>query len=155
VPHLGEFAAAHGAHAVAVSEGCCGRAGATERAETVVEAAEEPSGFRPLSALDEPISAKIDAIVRRVCGGEGAFLRPVAQERVAQLERLGLDGLPICMRSRRGDGCAPRRGSGAARGAARRAERAPRATSASARRLRSRTRRPRPPRGRRAPLRDA
>jgi formyltetrahydrofolate synthetase len=74
-----------------------GGAGAAALAEAVVAAAEQPSSFDYLYALDAPLEAKIDAIATRVYGADGVFLLPAAQARVEELTRLGLGNLPICM----------------------------------------------------------
>ena len=56
-----------------------GGAGATALAEAVADAADRESSFRHTYELDEPIPDKIDAIVRKVYGGDGAFLLPAAR----------------------------------------------------------------------------
>jgi formate--tetrahydrofolate ligase len=87
-----------GAHAAEVNDGFeRGGAGAAALAEAVVDAAEQESSFRYTYELSEPIADKIDAIVRKVYGGDGAFLLPAARERIPQFERDGLGEVPICM----------------------------------------------------------
>jgi formyltetrahydrofolate synthetase len=87
-----------GAHAAEVNDGFeRGGAGAAALAEAVVDAAEQESSFRYTYELSEPIADKIDAIVRKVYGGDGAFLLPAARDRIPQFERDGLGEVPICM----------------------------------------------------------
>jgi formyltetrahydrofolate synthetase len=87
-----------GAHAAEVNDGFeRGGAGAASLAEALADAAERESSFRYTYELSEPIPDKIDAIVRKVYGGDGAFLLPAARDKVAQLERDGLGEVPICM----------------------------------------------------------
>jgi formyltetrahydrofolate synthetase len=74
-----------------------GGAGAAALAEAVVAAADRPNSFRYLYPLDAPIEAKIDAIATRVYGADGVVLLPAAQAKVETFNRLGLDGMPICM----------------------------------------------------------
>ena len=74
-----------------------GGAGATTLAETVAEAAREPSTFEPIYPLDIPIAAKIEAIATRVYGADGIELLPAAKKAAERYEKQGLGGLPICM----------------------------------------------------------
>src|SRR5438876_2925865 len=87
-----------GAYAAEVNEAFeRGGEGAAALAEAVVAAADEPSSFDFVYPLDAPIEEKIDAIVKRVYGGDGIFLLPAARTRIDEFTRLGLDALPICM----------------------------------------------------------
>jgi formate--tetrahydrofolate ligase len=74
-----------------------GGAGARQLAETVAEAAKDPSRFEPIYPLDAPIPEKIAAIATRVYGAEGIDLLPAARRKIEQYTKLGLDNLPICM----------------------------------------------------------
>jgi formate--tetrahydrofolate ligase len=73
-----------------------GRGGAA-LAEAVVAACEQPKDFRFLYPLDAPIRTKIETIAREIYGADGVDFAPLAEERIAQFERLGLSALPICM----------------------------------------------------------
>jgi formate--tetrahydrofolate ligase len=87
----------HGAFGVAVNDGYeHGGAGASALAELVVEAAARNAQARFLYELDDPIETKLDALARRVYGGTGVDLSPVAR---ATLERLPaeLHRLPVCV----------------------------------------------------------
>ena len=87
-----------GAHAAAENSAFeNGGEGAVELAEAVVDAAESPSSFEPVYALDAPIADKIDAIARRVYGADGIFLLPAAENDVKRFTEQGLDQVPICM----------------------------------------------------------
>jgi formate--tetrahydrofolate ligase len=87
-----------GAHAAEVNDGFeRGGAGAAALAEAVADAAERESSFQYTYELGDPIPDKIDAVVRKVYGGDGAFLLPAARDKVPQLERDGLGEVPICM----------------------------------------------------------
>jgi formyltetrahydrofolate synthetase len=88
----------YGAHAAEPNEAFeRGGAGAAELAEAVADAAEQPSSFRYTYGLEEPIDAKIEAIVRQVYGADGAVFLQTAKDKIARYGRDGLDRLPICM----------------------------------------------------------
>jgi formyltetrahydrofolate synthetase len=87
-----------GAHAAEVNEGFeRGGAGAASLAEAVVDATETETAFAHTYELGDPIRDKIDAIVRKVYGGDGALLLPAALEKAARFERTDLAQVPICM----------------------------------------------------------
>jgi len=92
------LAVQHGAYAAEVNNAFEeGGAGAAALAEAVVAAAEEPNSFDFVYPLDASIEEKIEAIATRVYGADGIFLLPAAQKKVEELNRLGFNGLPICM----------------------------------------------------------
>jgi formate--tetrahydrofolate ligase len=74
-----------------------GGAGATDLAEAVVAAAEEPSSFRFLYPLDTSLIAKIETIATSVYGAEGVDLSPAAAANLDLFEAIGLGHLPICV----------------------------------------------------------
>ena len=74
-----------------------GGEGARELAEAVVDAAEQPNAFEPVYPLDAPITAKIEAIAKRVYGADGIYLLPAAENDVKRFTEQGLDTVPICM----------------------------------------------------------
>jgi formate--tetrahydrofolate ligase len=47
--------------------------------------------------LEQPIEAKINAIVRRLYGGVRAELSPEAKKQAKRLAELGFGNLPVCM----------------------------------------------------------
>ena len=88
----------HGAYAAEVNEAFeRGGAGAAALAEAVVDAADQPNGFRHTYPLDASIKDKIAAIATRVYGADGVhFLQP-AEKNIERFTADGLDGLPVCM----------------------------------------------------------
>ena len=55
------------------------------------------SAYEPLYSVDLPIREKIDTIVRKVYGGEGADYSPKAERTIEYLESIGMGSTPICM----------------------------------------------------------
>jgi formate--tetrahydrofolate ligase len=53
--------------------------------------------FRPLYPTNLPIKEKIDIIVKRIYGGDGADYSPEADRAITYLESIGLGGTPVCM----------------------------------------------------------
>jgi formate--tetrahydrofolate ligase len=53
--------------------------------------------FQPLYATELPIKEKIDIIVRRIYGGEGADYSPEADRAISYIESIGLANTPVCM----------------------------------------------------------
>ena len=53
--------------------------------------------FEPLYSTDLPIREKVDTIVRRVYGGDGADFSPKADRTIDYLESIGLGTTPVCM----------------------------------------------------------
>jgi formate--tetrahydrofolate ligase len=87
-----------GAFAALINDGFArGGAGASELAESVVRACEEPSGFHQLYGDDEPIQDKVEAVARRVYGAKDVFWYPQAEQKLTQFTREGLAGLPVCI----------------------------------------------------------
>ena len=83
--------------AVVCKNWALGGEGAVDLAEAVVRAAEKPSDFQFLYPLDQSIKSKIETIAREVYGADGVDYTELAEERIADYERLGFGGLPICM----------------------------------------------------------
>ncbi len=74
-----------------------GGKGAIELAEMVIAAAEEPSEFKFLYDLDQPIKAKIETIAKKIYGADDVFFEPFAEQQIAAYEANGFGNLPICM----------------------------------------------------------
>lgn len=74
-----------------------GGAGALDLAHAVIKAAEQPSDFKFLYPLDWSIKEKIEIISKEVYGADGVDYSPIAEQRIKEYTRLGLDALPICM----------------------------------------------------------
>lgn len=74
-----------------------GGKGAVELAEMVIAAADEPSDFKFLYDLDQPIKSKIETIAKKIYGAEDVFFEPFADQQIASYEANGFGNLPICM----------------------------------------------------------
>ena len=75
-----------------------GGEGAVELAEAVIAACDEPNSFKFLSDLDEPLSKRIETIVKDVYGGDGVDFSDVAKTKLAQFEGDPATAkLPVCM----------------------------------------------------------
>jgi formate--tetrahydrofolate ligase len=74
-----------------------GGKGAIELAEMVIAAADEPSDFKYLYELDQPIKAKIETIATKIYGAAGVEYTKNASDQIAAYESNGFGGLPICM----------------------------------------------------------
>jgi formate--tetrahydrofolate ligase len=93
-----KMALERGAWAAEVNYGFAhGGEGAAALAETVAEAASQPSSFEPIYPLEMPIADKINAIATKVYGADGIQLLPAAKKAADRYEKQGLGGLPICM----------------------------------------------------------
>jgi len=98
IEQVRSIALANGAFAAEANDGVArGGEGATALAEAVVAATEQPSSFAPIYSLEATIERKIEAIATRIYGADGILLQPAARKRIAELEQVGFDGLPICM----------------------------------------------------------
>ena len=99
VEAIREVALAAGARdAVVATHFTDGGAGATDLAEAVWAATEDPSrSFRLLYPDDAPLGEKILTIVKEVYGGDGIELTPAAQKSLKLYESMGFGNLPICM----------------------------------------------------------
>ena len=75
-----------------------GGAGGIEMAKEVVRLCEEEQGDFTFSyELDGSIEEKIEAIVKKVYGGDGITVLPAAKKQIAQLTALGFDKCPVCI----------------------------------------------------------
>ena len=74
-----------------------GGEGGIELAKEVIKLTETENDFSFSYDLDLPIKEKINQIVKRVYGGNGATFTPSAEKEIARLNELGYDKLPICM----------------------------------------------------------
>ncbi len=92
-----EIAASLGVRCAVSTHFADGGAGATELAEAVAAAAEEPSTFAFLYPLEASIRAKIETVATRVYGADGVDYQPSAAHRIDQLEAGGFGGLPVCI----------------------------------------------------------
>lgn len=74
-----------------------GRGGEALAREVVRLCEEEKGSFTFAYAADMTIEQKIDAIVRRIYGGDGASIAPAAKKQIARLTELGFGNMPVCM----------------------------------------------------------
>lgn len=75
-----------------------GGKGGVELAREVVRLCDEENGnFSYCYEENISITEKIDAIVKKVYGGEGVDITPKAKKQIEDLENLGFGGLPVCI----------------------------------------------------------
>ena len=74
-----------------------GSEGGTELAEEVVKLCEKPNSFAFSYELDGSIEDKIEAVVKKVYGGDGVDFLPSAKKQMATLTELGFSHLPVCI----------------------------------------------------------
>jgi formate--tetrahydrofolate ligase len=92
------IATAAGEVGVAVSRHWAeGGAGATELAEMVVTACDQPNDFKFLYPVDWPIKRKIEQIAKEVYRADGVDYTPEADKQIETFEKNGFGSLPICM----------------------------------------------------------
>ena len=71
--------------------------GGVELAKEVVRLCEEDNDFTFSYELDMSIEQKIEAIVKKIYGGDGVAFTPKAKKQIQQLTALGFDKIPVCM----------------------------------------------------------
>ena len=71
--------------------------GGVELAEEVVRLCEQPNDFTFSYELDGSIEGKIEAVVKKVYGGDGISVLPAAKKQIAAIEAMGYANLPVCM----------------------------------------------------------
>ena len=74
-----------------------GGEGGIELAKEVVRLCEQPGDFTYAYDLDGTIEEKIEAIVKKIYGGDGINIMPSAKNEIKKLTELGFDKLPVCM----------------------------------------------------------
>jgi formate--tetrahydrofolate ligase len=75
-----------------------GGAGGRDLAHAVVEQAKTKTApYRPLYEWSQPIPEKIETIARQVYGARSVSFSKPAKRDLAQIEKLGYAGLPVCM----------------------------------------------------------
>ncbi|MCL2519982.1 MAG: formate--tetrahydrofolate ligase [Spirochaetaceae bacterium] len=74
-----------------------GGEGGAKLAEEVVRLCEEPNNFEYLYDVKLSIKEKIEAIAKKIYRADGVDILPAAKKQIEQLEKLGLDKVPICM----------------------------------------------------------
>jgi len=72
--------------------------GGIDLAKEVVRLCEEEQGDFTFSYdLDGTIEDKIEAVVKKIYGGNGINILPAAKKQIAQLTELGYDKIPVCI----------------------------------------------------------
>jgi len=74
-----------------------GGEGGVEMAQEIVRLCEQPNDFTFSYELGGSIEDKIEAIVKKIYGGDGITVLPAAKKQIAQLTELGFSELPICV----------------------------------------------------------
>ena len=74
-----------------------GSEGGIELAEEVVRLCERPNDFTFSYELSGSIEEKIEAIVKKIYGGDGVDFLPAAKKQIATLTELGFSELPVCV----------------------------------------------------------
>jgi formate--tetrahydrofolate ligase len=74
-----------------------GGAGGKDLAEEVVRLCEQPNQFSYSYDEKASIKDKIEAIAKKIYHADNVSILPAAQKQIAQLEKLGMDKVPICM----------------------------------------------------------
>jgi len=92
-----EIAAELGVRVAVCTHFADGGRGATELAEAVLEAADEPSTFQLLYRDEAPLREKIETVAARVYGADGVDYSPAASRQLETYEHNGFGHLPVCI----------------------------------------------------------
>ena len=74
-----------------------GGEGGISLAEKVLSAMEKPNSFNFAYDINQSIPEKIEAVVKRVYGGDGVVFTGAAQKQLEEIEALGFDKMPVCL----------------------------------------------------------
>lgn len=74
-----------------------GGEGGINLANEVIEALKEESNFKPLYDENLSIEEKINIITKEIYGANNVNILPKAKNEIAQIEKIGLDKMPICI----------------------------------------------------------
>lgn len=74
-----------------------GGEGGLALADKVMAAMEKPNSFNFTYEVEQSIPEKIEAVVKRVYGGDGVDFTGPAKKQLAEIEALGLDKMPVCL----------------------------------------------------------
>jgi len=94
---IAEIAAEMGARVALCNHFTEGGRGATELAEAVADAADEPSAFTLLYPDSATLREKIETIATRIYGADGVEYDPAAARQLDNYERNAFGRLPICV----------------------------------------------------------
>ncbi|MCY4425291.1 MAG: formate--tetrahydrofolate ligase [Acidimicrobiaceae bacterium] len=97
VAAIGEIAAEYDARSAVTTHFADGGRGATELAEAVAEAAEEPSEFAVLYPDEASLKSKIETVATRVYGADGVEYSATADKQLATYTEAGFGNLPVCI----------------------------------------------------------
>ncbi len=92
-----EIASEYGARAAVSTHFSDGGQGASDLAEAVKEAAEEPSEFQLLYPSEASLKDKIHAVATKVYGADGVEYSAQADKQLASYTAAGFDDLPVCI----------------------------------------------------------
>ena len=90
-----EIAASMGVRSAVCTNFAEGGKGATELAEAIVEAANEPSDFHVLYPSDASLREKIETLATKVYGADGVDYLPAASRQLDSYEKNGFGNLPV------------------------------------------------------------
>ena len=74
-----------------------GGKGGMALAEEVVKLCEQDNDFTFAYEAEVSLEEKVEAIVKKIYGGNGVIFTPQAKKQLATLKAHGFDGLPVCM----------------------------------------------------------
>ncbi len=75
-----------------------GGKGGLEMGEKVLQLLQQPqTPYKPLYDVNDTIPQKMETIVKKIYGGDGVVFEKNAQKQIAELEKFGLDKMPICV----------------------------------------------------------
>jgi len=74
-----------------------GGAGGEEIAHKIVEVCQQPSRFRFLYELEQPLKEKVHILATKLYGADGADFSALATKQLKRIEELGYGNLPVCM----------------------------------------------------------
>ncbi len=74
-----------------------GGKGGMALAEEVVKLCEQDNDFTFAYEAEASLEEKVEAIVKKIYGGNGVIFTPQAKKQLATLKAHGFDGLPVCM----------------------------------------------------------
>ena len=92
-----EIAESVGARVAVCTHFSDGGKGATELAQAVVEACDEPSTFAFCYPLDATLKSKIESVATKIYGAANVTYTPAANTQLARYEKNGFGGLPVCI----------------------------------------------------------
>lgn len=75
-----------------------GGKGGVELGEKVLKLIAQPqTPYKPLYDVNDTIAQKMETIVKKIYGGAGVVFESKGQKQVAELEKFGLDKMPLCV----------------------------------------------------------